>query len=444
MACNNEDCCKTAVKNVMRCAIHGPRSKGGNPAAKSVGVLKSTENVVTTSSSIFDDPIDDESELSQNAGSIQASVETGSIKPKYPEPLDQMEVVTDEVFVNDGSETSTSSSFEKGFDKRSNEWLAAWSLNGLKASAEAMTISQEFSLSTKNVNAIKVLDYKLERSERIINVLKMQLAERDEIIAKMVKHVDMLEEWKSELDRGQNMLAIEQHHELGATINVIQEKYESKQEECLNLKNRLQEMEQNHMLKDDEMKALMIKYNELKNKEAQLEMQLEAATADRLSFSTSVQKLKQSFEEQHLDAKVAMDKEYQKQIVYLLGQIDEYKKQVVEKDAEIEQRNSQLRKAENEIAKLVEMLDKLRSNLRDKDAYNRSMREAMLDLEEQLFKDGQNASARISAALAVLEGTRSDNVELKSKNRALQKELDQCRMQLSTISAKSQQSGEEK
>ncbi|EDO06715.1 hypothetical protein BBOV_II007650 [Babesia bovis T2Bo] len=437
-----DDTSKHRDETTKCCPLHTTRDmNNGNNSDDAYLFEKATDSNVQTIENTIDKLMDERNMANVlEDGIIQSTMENTKeqnfILTKYAGSLRPVEDQTVVSYNNHDIDSQLVLSFDQETAMASNEWLAAWSLNSLMDSSQNISKPKQSTTTTGTQSAVKIIDYKLERSERIINVLKMQLAERDEIIARMVKHVDMLEEWKSELDRGQRALAIEQNHELGATINVIQEKYEHSQMECITLNNKLLEMERTQMQKDDEIKQHMQECESYKSRIAQLEMQLEATTAERQSFSISMQKLKQTFDEKLMETKVALDKEYQKQIVYLIGQIDALKKQIIQKDSDIEQKNSHLCKMEKQCNALSAQIDGYKSTIRDQEMEIRTMRDTMLDMEEQIFKNEQNASARISAALAVLEGTRNDNVELKNKNKILQKELDKCRIQLSTISAR--------
>ncbi|CDR93935.1 hypothetical protein, conserved [Babesia bigemina] len=316
------------------------------------------------------------------------------------------------------------------------DWFEAWSVQSLLTPPEELMRTLSVAPSKKGATTIKALEYTKERSERIIDVLKTQIAERDDSLAKMIKYVDVLEEWKNELSHGQSVLAVEQNHTLEAQMALLQEKYTTKSQECQTLKSKLQAMEQEHMLKDTELKKANKTISELSQKADALAAQIEAAMADRGTFSASLQQLKTSFKDRQNEMKLALDKDYQSQIVYLLDQIEVHKKQSERKDKKAEQMAAVLRKAEQECCKLRTTIMHLNKALEDKIEEIKRLREAMLDLEERIFKDDQNASSRISAALAAVDGARKENAELKARNRELRKELDASLVKLAMVHEK--------
>ncbi|KAK1937713.1 hypothetical protein X943_004083 [Babesia divergens] len=319
--------------------------------------------------------------------------------------------------------TNIASEEEPIVDKE--QWQARWSLKNL-LNPENNSTSVDKMMARhipKPSPDVKLLCYQLERSERIIGILKRQLAERDESIAKMLTHVTMLEEWKDELDKGQKTLANEREDEIRSIMSVMDEKYRMKHQECQTLKSKLLAMEQDHMLKDGELRKLQLALNELKLNESKLVLRLDSMKADREIVAKSIQRLKLSYKERQVNMQLALDRQYQEQAMHLIEQIESEKRKVAEKSKKIRDGNLILKRAEHECSKLVAATIELKEALQEKDEELKRMTYAMLDLEECVVKNDQNASSRIYATKALLDSVRREKTELKSNNRILMKEL---------------------
>ncbi|GBE60885.1 proteophosphoglycan PPG1, putative [Babesia ovata] len=416
-------------ESMVECPVHNPKKRSGRVSNKRNDTPEKPSINLGALSSRAEEDVHNVIEKSQLATTSQ---------PSTSEPSKSLADADPEFEVTSSGSSDNGAAYETHHyvDDVRGDWFGAWSVQSLLTPPDELMRTLSIAPRTKTSATIKALEYTSERSERIIDVLKTQLAERDDSIAKMVKYVDVLEEWKNELDHGQNVLAREQNHEYVAQISLLKEKFAKKSQECQTLKSKLQAMEQEHMLKDSELKKANVKINEYRQKANTLSVQLEAATADRGTFNASLQQLKRSFKDRQNDMKLALDKEYQSQIVYLLDQIEAHKKQNERKDKKAEQITAVLRKAEQECSKLRATIMHLNQMLDEKVEEVKSLRDAMLDLEERIFKDDQNASSRISAALAAIDGARKENAELKARNRELRKELDACLAKLATLHEK--------
>ncbi|GIX63805.1 proteophosphoglycan PPG1 [Babesia caballi] len=421
--------------SVKVCPVHGVRRHRKSRSSKNDDPLSEVETTVGMGETMSVESVIDRAEPPQSTLALGPSA--ADVVPAYEVAESPSRAYPDScATLFDGGASQVGRLSDQTPAVEEDGWLASWSLKSLLSPTSEEPRGHEGALGNVGFSSTKVVEYKCERMQRIIDVLKAQLVERDDSIAKLMKHVDMLEEWKSELSRGQSLLAAQQNRELGASLAILEEKYNSKCLECQTLKGKLSAMEQDHMLKDGEVRALLVKLNELQLRDEEQSLKLKAALADRGIFATSVQRLRQSFTDQQTEMKLALDKEYQDQVMYLLEQIEGYKKRVEEQRGEVEQRTQLLRKVERECSNLVALIVHQKNSLKARDADLKKMRDAMLDLEEQLFKGEQDSAARISATMAVVESVRKDNADLKIANRELHTELERCMKELAKERAK--------
>lgn len=305
----------------------------------------------------------------------------------------------------------------------SSKWQGQWSLNNLLHGGRPLhEVGNELSPRGRS-SEMKILRYDLESSNRVIDVLKKQIEERDDTITKLLTHVNMLEEWKDELDISRMALAKEQKLELESMISVTNEKYQRKIAECETYSKRLLQMDQELMTKDNELRSLQIKVNDLTMENSKLSRRVKELEAEKEIKDSSTERLRESFQERQLNMQIILDREYQDQAQRLLDKVEAEKQRAVAKEKELRESMILLQRAEKECKKLLAATVNLKKEVEARDEEIKWLTESILNLEQNAFKHEQNTSARISTAQSMLEDLRREKSLLKSKNRELKQEL---------------------
>ncbi|KAK1443876.1 hypothetical protein BgAZ_207520 [Babesia gibsoni] len=374
---------------------------------------------------------------SKNSDSMAADMDETDVETvDETENLSKNEVTTtmgyvDTALPDPSGEEKISSSETKDIAQSMNmkeigeAWQRQWSLNHLMERDD--TASDAYKVDTDEGEKVTaehtLLGFKLERANRVISVLKKQLEERDESISRMLTHVSMLEEWKDGLGDDRKLLAIEHEKELESIMAVMNEKYARKKEECQTLKSKLLAMEQDHMLKDNDLRCMQLEVTELKSKNAKLEYKIEAMEADKGLVAKSIERLKASFKERELKMRMLIDKEYQEQGILLTEELEVAKMKIAAKEKELRNCAHIIHLAEQECSKLVSATIGLKKLVNQKDEQIKRLANEILDLEETLVRNDQDSSTRINATLAMLDGLKREKLELKSNNRELKHEI---------------------
>ncbi|XP_952019.1 uncharacterized protein TA14620 [Theileria annulata] len=238
--------------------------------------------------------------------------------------------------------------------------------------------------------------FELEKMSRIIKVLKEQLNLKDKEISKLEEKVQEYNEWKSELEPSKQASVIQCKAENDSVVALNFAKLQLQKKENETLTQRLKKMEEEHRMKDDELKSLRERIMENEFISNKFDRDLKSLEIDKQMLKSSIEGMEKTFRQREIQLKLNLDMEYQSQLSNVLKEKEELISLVTEKENEIENCKQLLKTAQVEFTQLLNSIAKLKEMLMKKNQEIEMYKKNVLKLETKLITNDKSSELRVS------------------------------------------------
>ncbi|AFZ79671.1 hypothetical protein BEWA_025200 [Theileria equi strain WA] len=243
---------------------------------------------------------------------------------------------------------------------------------------------------------LEIYKFELEKVKKITDVLKKQIAQKDEEISKLNGQVHEFQIWKSELDTSKHASVIQYKAESDAVVAINFAKLQAQIEETQRLANKLQEMEEQHRIKDDEIRALRERVMENELVAKRYDRDVASLSIDKQMLKNSIADMEKTFKQREMQLKLNLDVEYQNQLASILKEQDQLVGLIADKDSEIEKCKTLLKNAQKECSQLLQAIVKLKEIIMRKNQELGHFKEKVIELESSLIVNDKTSELRVA------------------------------------------------